>query len=41
MPTHVTAIFVTEALHLSTYIQLFQMTIKVKVMAYTVPAYCY
>ena len=43
MPTHATSIDVTEAPCLVTYIyiQLFQMTVEVKEMAYAVLAYSY
>ena len=37
-PMHATPTFLTEALHLVTYVQLFNDSYTVKVTAYTVPA---
>ena len=39
--TYVTPIFITEMVHLITYVQLFQMTGKVKVMGYIALVYSY
>ena len=38
---YTTATFITAALHLVTYVQLFQTTVTFIITAYTVPAYSY
>ena len=40
-PTYTTPTFIIEVLHLGTYVQLLQMTAKVKEIGYTLPAYSY